>query len=222
MKKIDKIIKEVKEEPSKTEIEPVEIEWKLHSELILYIANKTVYNFEVDDHNREALKQLLLYFTGNSEFNGSLNKGLMIVGGIGTGKSLLFKIFKKYTMDVIKKNSYQMHTAIDIIDMVNVSGVEYLEQYSHNFEGRHAYPMRCYIDDIASMNENVKNYGTEIKVIERLLSLRYNVFERYGTLTHVSSNKYPDELSEHYDKRITDRMKEMFNILELKGNSRRI
>lgn len=220
MKEINKIIEQIREEP-KQEIETVLINWKEHAKLITYLANKIVYDFEVDENNKEVLKQMLLYFTGNKEFNGSLNKGLMLVGGVGTGKSLLFKVFKDYTMNVIKKNSFQMHSAIDIIDNVNTSGVDYLKPYSHNFEGRHAYPIRCYIDDVASTNETVKHYGTDINVIEQLLSLRYNVFERYGTLTHISSNKYPSQLSDQYDKRIIDRMIEMFNVIELTGNSRR-
>jgi len=221
MKKINEIINEFSENSSKNEIETVNIEWDKHAKIIQYIANKYVYNFEIDDNNKDVLKQLLLYFTGNSDFNGSLNKGLMLVGGVGTGKSLFFKIFKEYTMNVIKKNSYQMHTAIDIIDSVNISGVKIFEEYSHRYEGKRAYPIRCYIDDIASANENVKYFGTDTSVIEQLLSIRYNIFDKYGTLTHTSSNKYPNQLSEKYDQRIIDRMIEMFNIIELSGDSRR-
>lgn len=218
--KIEKIIEQIKTEP-KNEISTINIDWNKHSKLIVQIANKYVYNYKVDDNNKEVLKDMLLYFTGNENFNGSLNKGLMLVGGVGTGKSLLFKIFKEYTMNVIRNNSFQMHSAIDIIDNVNTTGVEYLKQYSHNYDGRHAYPIRCYIDDIACINETVKHYGTDINVIEQLLSLRYNIYEKYGTLTHISTNKYPNQLTDVYDQRITSRMNEMFNILELKGNDYR-
>ena len=209
------------EENNRQEINKINIDWNVHANLIVMIGKHYESNFKVDKNNQRALKEMLLYFTGNELFSGNLNKGLMLIGEVGTGKSLLFKIFKKYTKDVIRTNGYQMHPAIDIIDNVNIQGVECLNIYSNNFEGKQAHPIRCYIDDIATNREKVKHYGTEINVIEQLLSLRYNVFQRYGTLTHISSNKYPEELSAQYDERIIDRMKEMFNIIELEGSSRR-
>lgn len=201
-----------------TQIVPVKINWLQHSRKIIEIANIFEHNYEVNDSNKNVLKQLLLYFTGNKEFSGDLTKGIMLVGSTGTGKSLLFKIFKYYTMNIIKTNGYQMHTAIDIIDGVNAYGVEYLQLYSHNLDNKIPHPIRCYIDDIASKNETVMNYGTQIKVIEQLLSMRYNIFEKYGTLTHVSSNKLPSQMKELYEERIISRMAEMFNVIELKGN----
>lgn len=205
----------------KMELKTIDIDWGIHSNLILRIGKHFTPDFKIDENNQEVLKQMLLYFTGNKKFNGDLNKGILLVGGVGTGKSLLFDIFKKYTSEVIHTNSFQVHSAIDIIDRVNVSGIDILSFYSNNFEGRQAHPVRCYIDDIGTKHETVKHYGTEINVIEQLLSLRYNIYKRYGTLTHASTNLFPSILSETYDKRITDRMVEMFNVIELKGNSRR-
>jgi DNA replication protein DnaC len=209
------------ENENKTEIKTIKIDWDIEAKKIQYIAEKMQPGYIINDNNRDVLKKLLQYFTGQEDFEGSLNKGLMLVGGVGTGKSLLFKIFKYYTMNVIKANSFQMHSGIDIIDNVNISGVDYLAKYSHNFEGRRAFPIRCYIDDIGLDNEKIKHFGTDISVIEQLLSLRYNIFERYGTLTHISTNKYPNQLKELYDIRITSRMSEMFNVIELKGNDYR-
>ena len=213
------------------QIKEIKINWEQHSRGILNIAKSIEPKFKITENNKHVLRLMLLYFSGNPVFitemedyfkvKGSFDKGLLIIGGVGTGKSMLFDIFKHYTMNILHTNSFQVHTAIDIIDSVNVSGVEYLEKYSHNFEhtNKRPNPLRCYIDDIASKNETVKNYGTEINVIEQLLSLRYNVFKRYGTLTHATSNKYPTELLSLYDARIVDRMKEMFNIIELSGES---
>ncbi len=166
-----------------------------------------------------------MYFTGSKEFvlcandlgviEPSLNKGLMIIGGVGTGKSLLFNVFKKYTGEILRTNSFRSYTSISIIDDVNVNGVEHLELFNENY----GYPITCYIDDIASKNETVKHYGTEYNVIEQLLSIRYNAYSRRKKLTHISTNKYPSELEGVYETRIIDRMKEMFNMIELNGKS---
>jgi DNA replication protein DnaC len=196
-------------------IRAVDINWNQHSSGVLNIAKSIEPDFLIDETNKDVLKQLLLYFTGSDEFDGSLKKGIMLIGGVGTGKSLLFRIFKEYTSQIIRINSFQYHTSQEIIDNVNVKGVEYMDVFNHNYDN----PITCYIDDIASRNEVIKYYGTEVNVMEQLLSIRYNVFSRYRKLTHVTSNKYPSDFKDLYDNRIVDRMKEMFNIIELTGKS---
>ena len=182
---------------------------------ILNIAKSIEPGFVINENNEGIIKQLLLYFTGNEDFKGSLKKGLMIVGSVGTGKSLLFRIFKAYTGKILRVNSFQYHTSSEIIDNVNINGVEFLEKYNHNFDN----PITCYIDDIASRNEVIKYFGTEVNVMEQLISIRYNIYERYKKLTHISSNKYPNDFKDLYDERVIDRMKQMFNVIELSGNS---
>lgn len=211
------------------QLDEVIVDWVKHSKGILNIAEHLEPNFKTTEHNKKILRLLLMYFVGTDAFvseletlsgtPGDLNKGIMLIGGVGTGKSLIFKIFNEYTKNVIGTNSFIPHTAIDIIDTVNVSGVGYLELFNHNMVDRIARPIRCYIDDIGSKNETVKHFGTDLSVIEQLLSIRYNIFERYGTLTHVSTNKFPSEMKDLYDIRIIDRMKTMFNIIELGGES---
>lgn len=208
-------------------IKVVSVNYKQHSEGVVNIARSIQPNYKINKNTSKVLKLLLLYFTGNELFidelkdysgvDGSLSKGLLLIGGVGTGKTLLFKIFKAYTSRIIMKNSFQMHNALEIIDIVNISGINYLETFNFNSGN----PITCYIDDIAAANENVKHYGTDYNVIQQLLSIRYNVFSRFGKLTHATSNKYPVELHEIYDERIIDRMKEMFNFIEIDGESRR-
>lgn len=232
MKNINEIFYNGQNQEKKNQIKEVKVDWVQHSNGVLNIAKTLVKDYKINETNKEVFKLLLLYFTGNPEFltefkkktgvEGSFNKGIMLIGTVGTGKSLFFEIFKNYTRNIIRANSFQAYTSLDIIDSVNVSGASFLEKFNHNFFGNKAKPLRVYIDDIAAKNETVKNYGTEINVIEQLLSIRYNVFQRYGTLTHCTTNKYPSELVEVYDVRTVDRMKEMFNIIELKGKSFRM
>ncbi len=224
MKSIKEIINT--DQIKKHEMKQINIDWNSHAKMILNIAKTFESEYVINEHNKDVFKSLLLYFTGNSEFETvkkeySLNKGIMLVGNTGTGKSLIFKIFKQYTMHILRVNSFQEHTSIDIIDNVNISGIEYLNKYSHNRDNNKAYPITCYIDDIASKNEKIKHYGTDLNVIEQLLSLRYNVYEKYGKLTHTSSNFYPTQLKEIYEDRIISRMSEMFNVIELKGSDYR-
>ena len=217
----------------KHKINTIPVDWVKHTSAVMEIAfmlcpkkeNQKDSGFKITDNNRGVLKLLLLYFTGNKDFEtyckqitgmpGSLDKGIMLNGGVGAGKTLLFDIFKHYTKYILSTNSFQQFTCLEIIDNTNISGPAYLEQFSF----RDGKPITCYFDDIASKNETIKHYGTEMNVIEQLLSLRYNVYQRHGTLTHCTSNKFGKELMDLYDKRVVDRIKEMFNIIELSGKS---
>ena len=83
----------------------------------------------------------------------------------------LMVVSRHYTSEILRANSFQYHFASEIKDSVNINGIDYLEKYNFNY----GYPITCYIDDIASSNENIKHYGTTHSVIEQLLSIRYNV-----------------------------------------------
>lgn len=185
--------------------------------LLLNIENQYI----IDKFNKDILNKLFHYFIGDIEFcqknDIDLNKGIFLVGGVGTGKSILIQAFKQYTGLIIEKNSFQYFNSNEIIDTTNIQGVTYLERFG---DLKHQ-TIACYIDDIASKNETVKNFGTEINVIENILITRYNIFKKYNKLTHLSSNIYPNELNKMYDLRVVDRLLEMCNIFELTGNSRR-
>jgi len=207
-------------------IKTVTVNLKKHKRGIMNIAENLEPKFKLDKNLQDVMLKMLLYFTGSPLSKLDLNKGILLIGGVGTGKSLLFRIYHAYVRDILMNNSFSSETAIDIIDGVNMKGVVYLEQFGRNVIGNKAYPKTLYIDDIASKNEIVSHFGTKLNAIGQLLSMRYNVFTRYGVLTHATSNKYPLEMAEIYDnhdnnKRIMDRMTEMFNIVELDGKSHR-
>ncbi len=215
MKRINEIFEGTFNEPNFNIIKSIKIDHETHYNGIVNIFKHFEPGFIETEKIKSTIQKLLYYFTGSGLFDGSLKKGIMLIGPVGTGKSLIFKVFKAYTGKILRTNSFQYHFSHEIIDNVNVNGVEFLEKYNHNFDN----PITCYIDDIASRNEIIKYYGTEVNVMEQLLSIRYNVYSRYRKLTHVTSNKYPSDFKGLYDERIIDRMKEMFNIIELKGKS---
>jgi len=206
-------------------IKTIDVNQNRHKIGLINILRSKVENYTIDAANKDVLNTLFNYFIGDKLFctenNIDLNKGILLCGGVGTGKSIIMHAFKDYACEINRMNGFQYYTAIDIIDSVNVSGVDYLEKFSYNFTGNIANPITCYIDDIASKNEIVKNYGTEISVIEQLISIRYNIYSRYRKLTHFSSNIYPANFKDYYDLRIVDRIKEMCNVISLPGESRR-
>lgn len=206
-------------------IKTIPINWNQHSIGIINIAKNLVSNFEINKNNKPILKLLLMYFTGNELFcdelekltgqKGSLSKGLYIVGNVGTGKTILVKTFKEYTKNILSRNSFHFINEIDLINLISVEGTKAIDYYGYNSGN----PITLYIDDFCSKNQKVKFYGQEIDVLDNLLTIRYIVFTKYKKLTHISTNKFPSELLKIYDNRLIDRFVEMFNIVELNGNS---
>lgn len=193
----------------------VDINRSQHAHGLLNILRFYENKFIITPENKDVLGNMLDYFTGNELSKYDLSKGIALIGGVGTGKTLIFKAIKDYTRDIIRNNSFIIKDVKSIIDGVNINGIEYLNEV--NFIINHATTL--YIDDIASGNEFVNHYGTKINAIEHLLSLRYDIYKKYNKLTHFTSNKYPAELKEIYGERIYDRMAEMFNVVELNCKS---
>ena len=218
----------------KPTLKPIEIDINKHWRAIVaygkHICPKSEYSqgFELTPEVRDAMGLMLRYFTGSNVFiekyneiydtdSASLSKGLMIVGIPGVGKSVLFKIFKEYTANGIKKNSFKFTTSSEIMKAVDTHGVEEIDKYVINPNLNKPFPL--YIDDIAGNNEDVNSFGTKFNVMEQLITDRYVHFQRIGVLTHVSTNLLPTQMSKIYDARIIDRMREMFNVIEIKGKS---
>jgi len=224
------IIEKDKTLNDKSIIIPQKINIDEHFEIIKKIALYLQPKYIFTEETSEILRILLLYFSGQKEGANnknescgkliSLSKGIFLVGGVGVGKSLIFEIFKIYTTQVLKKNGFQYHSANSIIDFLNIDGKVYYNLFKENRQDENTIkPITCYIDDIASKNEIVKHFGTEYNAIQELISIRYEVFIRHKKLTHLSTNIFPQQLKEIYGSRVIDRMREMFNIIELKGES---
>ena len=76
------------------------------------------------------------------------------------------------------------------------------------------------IDEIGKEPTDSKHFGTGISVIQTILQLRYEV--RREHITHGTTNLNPDEqFARIYGSYIADRVKEMFNVIEIKGETRR-
>ena len=160
--------------------------------------------FEIDKTNAESLKQIYLYMTGNKDFNGDLHKGLFLIGNFGVGKTTILKTLAAI-FDIINKRKMIFLSSLQLHEIIKENGVEIIAKS----------PM--IIDEIGRENEVVKDYGTEIRPIVELLTARYN----NNAYTFATSNYNLDSLKKKYGQYITDRMVEMFNFIELTGETRR-
>lgn len=173
--------------------------------------------FTVDENNEKFLNYIFQYFSNDEKFEtevgGNLKKGLFIFGAVGVGKTSSLEIIRiisrKYNL---KKMWFSKRSTQEIVSEFNASSHReiVIQKYIKGL---------IMFDDLGSEIEG-SNYGKE-DIFIRILEMRYNQFIEKGTKTHITSNYNFNQLKKRYGERVYDRLKEMFNFLELTGESRR-
>jgi DNA replication protein DnaC len=168
-----------------------------------------------DENNKPIYNQLTKYFNRDESFEGSLSKGICLFGGVGTGKSLIMEVFKRFTAE--NTNKFKIHDMKDIAIDVQEHGVKVLPEYTKGI---------CCYDDVGF--ENIaSNYGNKICAFTDLINILYDRYLETGKVCHITTNLgFSTDLgfglmANKYDARVVDRMRQMFNIIILKGNSKR-
>jgi len=186
--------------------------YDLYTEQLRELAN---YNLEIDDNNRFCIEQIVLYMNQNRKFKGSLNKGLMIRGPIGTGKTLLFKGMQKL-YNLLGGNILPIIDTHDIAAKYLKTGPDIFYDVQFLFHAILCQTDNLIFDDIG-VEACVKYMGSEANVMAEVILRRYN----NNLKTHFSSNLDSLILKEIYGERVISRLKEMCNNLILKGGDRR-
>jgi DNA replication protein DnaC len=148
------------------------------------------------------------------------NKGVLIIGGIGTGKTCIMKLFN----EVLKNKNIRYFIFADARDIsfdFMCKGYAATEKYykielSREDSITTKYP-NLIIDDLGIENAFINYYGTQEDVISNILFLRHSK----KTLTCATTNLSLDMLKKRYGERLFDRFKEMFDIFYLTGKSKR-
>lgn len=177
--------------------------------------------FVVDDRNKALLAALYKWVWGTCGLFDPL-KGLLLWGPIGVGKSALLKGLQRYYGKINQYcygsdniMGFKLTSAAEIALLYAEKGMSGIAQYTDR-------NCMCHlaIDELGREPMDAKHYGTGINVVQVILQLRYEV--RRGVITLATTNLNPDtEFEKVYGDYIADRTKEMFNVIEIKGNSRR-
>lgn len=176
---------------------------KLECEKVLTSRNQPS-EFLVDENNIKIIELLWDYIKGKPD-NINPNKGIMLGGAIGCGKTVLLKGFCNLVSSLGRKSITNIH-AMQLASIVAESGVN-----------DRLIKMPMFIDDIGKENESVKNYGTDVRPLTELIAMRYDE----GSWTFATTNYKIDTLRKKYTPHTADRIIEMFNYIILPGESRR-
>ncbi len=196
-------------------------------------------------NNEDVVKLLCKYFTNETAFERaeegySLQKGIYLWGYVGTGKTTLLRLLGRN-----KRMCYDIHRCADlqrtgmkpnekgVVDIDGLITAMAINRPEPGGDIRYFYQRivgRCF-DDLGTEERTVKVYGTPRTMMAEILVGRYDGRSEYLPFfsTHVTSNLNPYEkvddstprIEAEYGTRMYDRFREMFNVIELKGDSLR-
>jgi DNA replication protein DnaC len=181
--------------------------------------------YVVDEDNKHQVNQLCFYFSRDSRFVGDLNKGLMLMGLNGNGKSHLMAFFmqnQNCSYTVVKARDIENLWTSETKDEVGRT----IDKYSNmlpvanntNMFGHKAIGF-CF-DDLGAESIPSKRYGEEKRVMAEIIMNRYDNQLSFNA-THITTNLNIEEFETAYGTRVRDRAREMFNVILFQGASRR-
>lgn len=185
---------------------------------------------KIDEHNKEVIKLLSQFFAADEAFEQTegmkLTKGIILFGGVGVGKTTLMRAFGRN-----QRASYVLRMCREIEDEFSMKdgGDRILKQYSaplypkdivDNPFGHRAFGI-CF-DDLGTEPLS-KFYGKDANVMAEIILNRYDK-ELPNIMTHITTNLSVKEIEDKYGSRVTDRMREMFNLISFppEAKSRRV
>lgn len=209
--------------------------YNAHARALLWVANNVVLrhqrrSFIIDDDNRQVVRFMLYYFNGCPlaekvfpERGYKLHKHLLLMGAVGTGKTLLMQVFSQYLR--ITRNPRFFYN-LSVTQMVNYYTLHNnLDRYTYNEEqnrGFQCMPVNICLNDLGV--QSAKFYGTDTELLtNEFLHARNEIWTSYHKMAHLTTNLTVEQLQAKYNDgfgRLLDRFK-TYNVIPLAGQSRR-
>ena len=169
-------------------------------------------HFKFIDGDDYIVLKLTAYFLKDdalcARYGLDLQKGILLAGPIGCGKTSLMTIMKHLPS---ADSKYSIKPCRDISFEFIQDGYEVIHRYS---KGKlyQANPRNICFDDLGLEN-NLKYYGNECNVMAEILLSRYDLFISNKIITHVTTNLAASEIEHAYGNRVRSRLRQMFNLI---------
>lgn len=167
-------------------------------------------HFKIDVCDYPVVFRLLVYFFRDqyhaTKYGLNLNKGLLLSGPIGCGKTSLMLLMRLLR---------QSHSGFQLVSCRNIC-FDFMEQgfavirHYGAVSNRNAFVF-CF-DDLGAETQ-MKYYGNDTNVMAEILLSRYDLFVQKNVPTHLTTNLSAAELESLYGNRVRSRLREMFNLI---------
>lgn len=178
--------------------------------------------FQIFPEDYELVQKLITWFMQDEQqaqkFGINLQKGILLSGPIGCGKTSLMAIMR---MMVQQQRRFAVKSCREITFDFIKDGYEIIQRYSTYAYDNKTTPPSPYtfcFDDLGAENA-LRYYGNQCNVIGEILLSRYDHFINNHMITHATTNLSASELESYYGNRVRSRMREMFNLIAFNSNS---
>lgn len=162
-------------------------------------------NFKIYEEDEIILYKLCIYFIRDFEackkLNIDPNKGILLSGPVGCGKTSLMKLLRHI---VPHYKPYEVIPARNITFSFNNIGFKTIEEYGNS---------NFYCFDDLGVETTGRHFGKDCNVMGEILLSRYDLFLQRKIRTHATTNLNAQELEERYGNRVRSRMRQLFNLI---------
>jgi len=173
--------------------------------------------FKLWEQDRPTINLLFCYFLRDDlaapALHLDLNKGILITGPVGCGKTTLLSLMRY----LLPSNKYMVKSCRDISFEFIQEGYEVILRYSKGLQHQWIPQSFCF-DDLGT-EKSLKYYGNECNVMAEILLSRYDLFVNRRLMTHLTTNLSATELEQAYGNRVRSRLRSMFNLIAFDKNA---
>jgi energy-coupling factor transporter ATP-binding protein EcfA2 len=168
--------------------------------------------FKILETDHEIIYKLIAYFLKDEQacyqFNIDLEKGILLTGPIGCGKTSLINLMKYLTAT---EHKFFIKPSRDISFEFIQDGYQIIHKYSIG-KLYQSEPRTYCFDDLGTEN-NLKYFGNECNVMAEILLSRYDLFISKKLQTHITTNLSATEIEKQYGNRVRSRLRQMVNLI---------
>ena len=175
-------------------------------------------SFQINILDIPIIYKLIIYMIkdNNAAFKEQidLNKGILLSGPIGCGKTSILSLIKPFTSPL---SEYKIKTCRELSFEFAKNGFETINYYTLKQANQSKLTGYCF-DDLGA-EQQIKHFGNDCNVMAEVLLSRYEQFVVNKCVTHITTNLSASEIERIYGNRLRSRMRAMFNLIAFNINS---
>jgi DNA replication protein DnaC len=187
-----------------------------YTEIILWLEKKGIElygnHFKIYETDYPIIYKLIAYFLKDEptcfQYGIAINKGILLSGPVGCGKTSLLNLMKHLTST---EHKFIVKPCRDISFEFIKEGYEVIQRYSSGNKLQNGVKNYCF-DDLGTEN-NLKYFGNECNVMGEILLSRYDLFTNKKIITHITTNLSAGEIENQYGNRVRSRLRAMLNLI---------